>query len=129
MATVNTAGTAPTAVVYASIATTGYESIATVSFAPATLAERFFTDIHYLLHSKLYGLAPERYVSVFDNINDENFLNNDGVAKPFRWNIRGLPFLPGDTISYLITVSPSVSQSYAVSVPKVRKYKIQLTVV
>ena len=129
MATVNTAGTAPTAVVYASIATTGYASETTVSFAPATLAERFFTDIHYLLHSKLYGLAPERYVSVFDNINDENFLNNDGVAKPFRWNIRGLPFLPGDTISYLITVSPSVSQSYAVSVPKVRKYKIQLTVV
>ena len=105
-----------------------YISSTRVGFVtPIFTADVYFTDIHYLLHSKLYNLAPERYVSVFDNIYDENFITNGGT-QPSRWNIRGLPFFPGDTISYLITVSPNLSQNYAIATPKVRKYKVQLIV-
>ena len=121
-----TAGSASLTVVPGTI----YASITYISSSlPVFTTDYYFTDVPYLLHSKLYSTSPERYVSVFDNIYDENYVNNDGVNKPFRWNIRGLPFFAGDTISYLITVSPALSQNYAGAVPKVRKYKIQLLLV
>jgi len=127
MTTTNTAGTLPTAITLP-VTLAAYASSANVAFAsPVFTTDFYFTDIHYLLHSKLYALAPERYVTVFDNIYDENFITNGG-SQPSRWNIRGLPFFPGDTISYLITVSPALAQNYAVATPKVRKYKVQLLV-
>ena len=96
-------------------------------FTPPVAINVYAKNIHWLLHDKLYRTVPERYASVFSNIYDENF-STTSVGND-RWSICGIPFLVGDTISYMINITPAIGQKYALQNPTTRKYKVQLKIV
>ena len=82
----------------------------------------YYKNVPWFLYNKMYAVAPERFQNIL------TFDNADGLVSESIWKTYSLPVQVGDTIAYTIQIYPNPLQKHSSVSPKLRKYRVQLTV-